>query len=224
MKNISKHRLVSCWGAILFAGSLTATQAGISTYPDLASWTASVGSFTTTSIPDPSPSPFIFFGSGSASVTYGGVVFSTDSTLSDGNFFNVGSGFSGAPAVLSSQLQTFGVANILITFPSAVEGFALNYGTFGGSAVVFTLGNGDSFTQGSAISGYDAADFAGATDTTPFTTVLVTSVDSVLSIKEISRADAVGRVPELSTFGIDVFLGLPLALQGLRCISSRRKK
>ena len=108
---------------------------------------------TTVTIPDPGSSGFINFGAGSASVTYSGVTFSTSSSLSNGFFFNVGPDFSGQPAVLSSQLQTFGVANILVTLPSNETVFEVNFGTFDGSAVTFTLSNGDVFSQASTGSG-----------------------------------------------------------------------
>ena len=106
---------------------------------------------TTITIPDPDSSGggFIFLGSGSASVTYSGVTFSTSSSLSNGNFFNVGVDFSGSPAVLSSQEQTVGVTNILVTLPSNETVFDVNFGTFDGSAVTFTLSNGDVFSEGS---------------------------------------------------------------------------
>lgn len=54
-------------------------------------------------IPDPAPNPFIYFGTGDASVTYFGVTFTQQLALGDANLFNVGSLFSGDPAVLSSQ-------------------------------------------------------------------------------------------------------------------------
>ena len=50
---------------------------------------------TTVIIPDPGLSPdYAYFGSGDASVTYDGVIFSTSATLSNGNFYNIGPGYS----------------------------------------------------------------------------------------------------------------------------------
>src|SRR5262249_6867486 len=113
--------------------------------------------------------------------------FSQSSALGNGNLFDVGVGYSGFPAQLQSSSQTVGVANILITFPVPVVGFALNYDTFSGSDVTFTLSNGDTFTQGSSATGYDLLNFVGATDS-GFTSVLVTSADEVLNISNISYA------------------------------------
>jgi hypothetical protein len=180
-----KKRFVLGLALTLLVGTGPA-RAGLVTYPDFASWSSAVTNITTVTIPDPAPNQFIFFGTGTASVTYGGVNFSTNGSLSDGNFFNVGSLFSGVPAVLSDQGQSFGVANILITFPQAVDAFALNYGTFNGSAVTFTLSNGGTVVQGSTGSGYSVPDFVGVTDTTPFTSVLVTSPDQVLNLNNVN--------------------------------------
>jgi hypothetical protein len=125
-------------------------------------------------IPDPAPQAFIYFGTGDASVTYSGVTFSQQAALSNGNFFNVGFLFSGFPAVLSSQEQTIGVPNILVTLPVFSTAFAVNYGTFGGSAVTFLLSNGDHFTLGSTASGYQVPDLFSVTDS-PFNTILITT-------------------------------------------------
>jgi hypothetical protein len=154
---------------------------------------------TTVTIPDPSPDPFIFFGSGDASVTYGGVTFSQSATLSDGNFFNIGPGFSGSPAVLSSQEQSTGVANILVTLPAPVTFFSLHYGTFGGSDVNFTLSSGPVFTQASTGSGYAVPDFFSKSESTPFTSVLLTSIDGVLNLNNVSFG-SVGATPLPSTW------------------------
>jgi hypothetical protein len=178
----------------------TSARAGMITYPDFPTWRSAVSEVTTVTIPDPSPQQFINFGSGSASVTYSGVTFSTNATLSDGALYNVGVLLSGNPAVVSSQQQIIGVANILITFPSPVVGFALNYGTLSGSAVTFTVTNGDTVTQGSTGSFYTVPDFVGATDSAPFTTVLVTSTDSVLNLNNVSYA--LSAVPEPTSLAL----------------------
>src|SRR5215472_9622641 len=73
---------------------------------------------TTVVIPDPSPNAFIFFGNGDASVTYSNVTFVQQLALGNANLFNVGSLFSGDPAVLSYQGETFGLANILVELPN----------------------------------------------------------------------------------------------------------
>jgi hypothetical protein len=189
-------------------------QAGAITYPDYASWNAAVSGTTTVTIPDPAPLSYSYLGSGSASVTYSGLKFSTSSALSDSNFFNIGSLFSGDPAVLSSQGQSFGVANILITLPEPDNAFAFDYGTYTGSDVTFLLSNGDTIIQGSTGSfGYLVPDFFGVTDTTSFTSVLVTTPDNVLDLNNLSRP-----VPEPASMAL---LGTALIAFG---VTRRRRK
>jgi hypothetical protein len=175
--------------AFLIVGA-TCSYGGIVTFPDFSSWEAAVTNVTTVTIPEPSDDYYDYFGTGSGSVTYSGVLFSSSATLSNGNFFNIGTLFSEDPAVLSSQEQSTGVANILITFPVEVTGFALYYGTFNGSDVTFTLSNGDSVTQGSTGSGYAVPDFVGVTDA-PFSMVLVTSPDYGMNLNDVSYSSAV---------------------------------
>ena len=158
-------------------------------------------------IPDPAPNPFIYFGNGDASVTYSGVTFTQQAALSDGAFFNVGVLFSGFPAVLSSQQQSFGVANILVSLPSFSNQFSVNYDTFNGSNVTFDLSNGASFTFGSTANGYDASDFFGVGSSAPFNWVLITSSDFVLNINNITYTP----VPEPGTL---VMLGSGLLAAG----------
>jgi hypothetical protein len=129
--------------------------------------------------------------------------------LSDGNFYNIGSLFSGDPAVLSSQQQTTGVANILITFPTLVSSFSLDYGTFGGSAVTFALDNGSTFTFGSTGSYYATVDSVSLSSAAAFDAVQITSPDFVLNINDLTYTP----VPEPGTL---VMLGSGLmALAGV---------
>jgi hypothetical protein len=148
-------------------------------------------------IPDPTPNAYIYFGNGDASVTYDNVTFSQSLALGNGNFFNVGQLFSGDPAVLSSQQQTAGVANILIDLPRFTKALSFNYGTFGGSSVNFQLSNGASFTQGSTGSGYATPDLFLTTGPKAFNSVLVTSTDGVLNLNNLSYA-----VPEPATWAM----------------------
>ena len=139
----------------------------------------------TVTVPDPSPNPYIFYGMGDASVTYSGVLFTQQLALGDANLFDVGPLFSGDPAVLSSQEASVGVENILITLPNATTFFSVEYGTFNGGSVTFTMSNGNTFTQGSTGSGYLTPDFfsysGGAINT-----VEITSPDFVLNINDIT--------------------------------------
>ena len=201
----------------LLLGARSAS-AGVTTYPDFTSWSAAVSGVTTVTIPDPAPAEDIYIGTGNASVTYGSLTFSQSASLSNGNFFNVGFLFSGDPAVLSSQEQTTGIPNILITFPNPVTAFAFNYGTFNGSAVTFLLSNGDSITQGSTGSGYAVPDFVGATDTTSFTSVLVTTPDTVLNLNNVSYGSLV-PIPEPASLSL-----LSIGIAGIAGYRSLRKK
>ncbi|MGB6536408.1 MAG: hypothetical protein WBF58_10655 [Xanthobacteraceae bacterium] len=144
---------------------------------------------TTVIIPDPGLSPdYAYFGSGDASVTYDGVIFSTSATLSNGNFYNIGPGYSdGDQPVLSSQQQSFGLANILITLPSPATYFSVNYGTFDGSSVNFDLSSGTVFSQASSGGGtYLVPDVFLVSESSPFTSILVTSSDSVLDVGNVA--------------------------------------
>jgi hypothetical protein len=171
----------------------------------------------TVTIPDLNPGGFVYYGTGNASVTYSGVKFSQSSTLSNGNFYNVGSNYDSSPAaVLSSQQQSEGVANILITLPKSTDAFSLDYGTFNGSGVTFLLSNGDTFTQTSVGDAYTMTNVFNVTST-PFNSVLVTSTDYVLSVNDISYA---GGVPEPATWAV-MLLGFGLIGGGLRM--ARRK-
>jgi hypothetical protein len=189
-------------------------------YSDFESWNNAVSSVTTVTIPDPTPDPFIFFGTGSASISYGDITFSTDERISDSAFYNVGSEFSGLPAVLSSQNATTGPENILISFPGPVLGVALNYGTFEGGDVTFTLSNGTMFTLGSLSgSSYDVPSFVGFTDlTSPFSSVRLTSSDFALNLNSVSYAGT-SPVPEPRMW-------VPLAVSSLvycLCIARRER-
>ena len=143
-----------------------------------------------------------------ARLQYEGVSFSTSAVLSNGFLFNVGSAFSGSPAVLSSQQQTEGAANILITLAAPVKAFSLKFDTydgvddqiFNGAVVSFKLSNGKTLTLGSAGDAYDLGSFFGVTDDTPFQTILLTSLAPALNINDLNFGAAVAPIPEPATW------------------------
>jgi hypothetical protein len=142
----------------------------------------------------PDPGSFTYLGSGDASVTYSGVTFSTQSALGNSNFFLIGTGYGANPPDLSSQQETVGVANILVTLPVYATYFSVNYGTFNGSPVTFLASNGLTATFGSTGSGYSTPDnvyYNGPA----YNTMLITSPDWVLNISSISYTP----VPEPGT-------------------------
>lgn len=187
----------------------TSVQAALVNYSDVGSWSSAVTGTTTVTIPNPSSSDgFDYFPTGS--VQYGGVTFTSDLTQNNGNFFNVGPGFSGSPPVLSAQQPDYNLVNILITLAGPVTAFSLNFGTFVGDNVTFLLSNGHSITMSSTANLFLTTDFFGVTDDTPFSTVLVTSTDEVLNLNNVQFGSAVSAIPEPSTWA--------LLLLGFGCI------
>ena len=137
-------------GIILSMGPLTSVHAQLTTYTDPTAWTAAAPGATTLQIPDIGDSyPNFGFNYGGGPVIYNNIVFSTVPNLGDGVLVNIGSGFSGntSPSVLSAQSSDFYAEDILITFPSPVAAFSLNYGDFNGTPVSFTLDVGNNDTM-----------------------------------------------------------------------------
>jgi hypothetical protein len=197
-------------GATLIVGAIPA-HAAIVAYADLASWSAAAGSFNTVTVPDPGPS-------GSQTEPIGGFNFggmNFTNPVGNNNLFIVGPSFGANPPVLSDQAVNQGdTLSILITLPSFVTAFALDYGTFGGSNVAFTLSNADSVTLGSVPGGYGTPSFFGVTDTTPFETILLESTETGFGGMHVNnlRGAGIGQpaaVPEpLSLLLISAGLGL----------------
>jgi hypothetical protein len=173
-------------------------------------------------IPDPSPNQEIYYGAGDASVTFDGVVFTQSAALGNPGLFDVGVLFSGSPAVLSSGGESTGLANILITLPVFTHDFTLNYGTFHGSDVTFTLGlpNYTSFTQHSDVdNNYSTPDLLGAGSSLGFKTILLTTTDAVFNINNIEY-DA--SAPEPATWSLMLvgLAGLGATLRSRRRITA----
>jgi hypothetical protein len=212
--------------------STVSSRASVVTYTDFASWQPAAANLNTifaVTIPEPGSSPpncvmdfYCFFGTGDASVTYSGVQFSQSGTpCPDCNFFNVGTAFSSEAPALSSQAPPpppTEIANILITLPESARAFALDYDTFNGSEVTFTLSNGAVINQPSTADGYATTDFFGVTDTTPFTSVLLAVPEDILNINNISYVNNVSSIPEPITWPV-----LSASLIALACFRRRRK-
>jgi hypothetical protein len=221
---------------LLLAGTLNASAAA-AFYTDFASWSGAAPGFTSLSIPEPVPNvidpdnpPNLvqgiqYFGIGTASVSYGGVLFESNGNLGNRDFHNVGPAFFGSNGpvpVLSSQGlneqgQVDGLANILITLAAPVTAFALNFDTFYGSNVTFTLSDGETWTLGSGANGYDLKGFFGVVDNDPFTTILLTSKDVALNINELKFSEAVAPIPEPATWVM-----LVLGFFGIGAFGARR--
>jgi hypothetical protein len=196
---IASIAMVATW----FAGR--SVDASLITYGDYPSWYSHVTGIATVDISDPSPpSTFAGYGTGDQSLYFNDSTnnfyyqFSQNGSLGNARFYNIGSKASGHPAVISSQQQTYGVANIQVDFFSSVSAFSLDYGTRNGSDVTFTLINYDqnsdpmvvdTFTQSSTgNSQYAITNFARATDTSLFSAVLITTNDIALYINHVSTA------------------------------------
>jgi hypothetical protein len=202
---------------MLFAGTVNA-DAGLVTYADFPSWNAATASYTAITIPNPlSVSGFDSFAGDS--VSYSGVTFSSDTSKYNGGFFNVGPVFSGQPAVLAAQQLDFDLVNILITFAGPVTAFSLDLGTFGGYDVTFLLSNGHTDTKTTTAGVYETKNFFGATDSTPFTFVLLTSADESLFLNNVRFGVAVAAVPEPSTWAM-----MLLGFAGVGMLAYRRRR
>jgi len=219
---------------ILFAGTMNAAATAVG-YTDFTSWSAVASGSNPLAIPEPVPNVvnpadppnllagFQYFGSGSASVSYGGVLFETNANLGNGDFFNVGPTFfgsNGSLPVLSSQAETTFAANILITLAAPVRAFALNFGTFDGSDVTFTLSNGEEIILGSSsTSFYELTNFFGVTDSNPFNTILITASDRALNLNQLMLGAAVAPIPEPATWAMMI-----LGFAGIGALAYRRRR
>lgn len=166
---------------------------------------------TTYTVAIPDTGAFQFLGNGNASVTYDGVTFSQSASRSNGNFFNVGTGFSGATsAVLSSQQQTTGLPNILITLPRLAYEISISFSTFRDSNVLFQFSNGEEsleFNEGNNFA-YVASSMLNFTSPNAFNSILLIASDGAgnlnngLNLGQIRYSDVTGGVPEPTTWAM----------------------
>jgi hypothetical protein len=151
------------------------------------SGTTAEAAIVTVGIPQPSGGAFDFLGAGDASINYDGVTFLQSSSLSNGNFYNVGTAYSGSAAVVSSQQQSVGVPNIKIALPYAVTDLSIKFGTFNGSDVTFAIAGGVSTMLPSTGSGYLALDVYNSGLQPLFTSIILSSSASdILDVSSIS--------------------------------------
>ncbi len=177
-------------GCSLSGGSRQA-KADLVTYSTESSWTTAVSGVQTVNIPD------AYTADGAYDVD--GVTFSQNSALGNGILFNLTYG----GGIFSDQDPSVGVANILMTFSSPVTAFELSYDTQYGADVTFSLSNGDSTTQPSTGELYALPNYIGVTDSTPFTSVQITTADPVVSIGLVSYGNVLGSaVPEPSSLSL----------------------
>jgi hypothetical protein len=212
--SMTRNRMITAFAVALLFGGLGEAKGGLMTYSTPSSWSSVVTGVQTAVIPNA-------YRSINPSLTVNGVTFSQNNALGNGILFNVGpvAGFAPYPA-LSDQDPTVGLANILIVFSSPVTAFALPYGTQYGGNVTLTLSNGDSTTVSSTANVYGLPDYIGITDTTPLTSVQITTTDPIVTIGNVSFGNLVGgTVAEPSSL---VLSGIAVA--GVMAYTWRRRK
>jgi hypothetical protein len=150
-------------------------------------------------------------------VTFSGANFTIDPLAGDGNMFVLGKNYYYANnSVLSSQQQTRGVANILVTLPKPSTAIATDYGIVNvGTMYPFTflLSTGDSFTR--VNTGGPNLEFIGFISDTPIKTIEI-SVPRLGDAMNIDNFTFGNAVPEPTS----LFL---LAIGGLAATMYCRK-
>ncbi|MBX3439088.1 MAG: PEP-CTERM sorting domain-containing protein, partial [Planctomycetaceae bacterium] len=188
---------------LLFFGLASPGGAGMMTYTDYASWNHAVTNVTPVTIPDVTS----YLGPASASVTFDGVTFATDGAFGDPHLFTVSTSITSTIPILSVQQGTQGLNVFLLTFPTPITAFSMNFGTFSrfsGINLIILSTQGRDFLLGTG-DGYATGGFIGVVESTPFQTVhLVSSISDVINVGNVAYADA-ASVPEpgsLSLFGM----------------------
>ena len=155
--------------------------------------------------------------------TVGGVNFTIDRSISDGNLFRIANGAYAPFAVLSSQKSPDSpnnfLNNLLITLPSPVTSFALDFNSFNASPFTFTLSTGETFTA--ATPGYYAPSytFLGVTSTVAITSISISAPHSDFINLEDFTFGTAAAVPEPGSFSLMI---AGFAVAGLSLARSRR--
>jgi hypothetical protein len=187
----------------LFSGWPSHASAGGTAYTDETTFAAAVGPLTTAGFNGIVilPSKYKDFSTNAGGYT-DAVTFTNFNFLQKNAYINITSAsFYGFPNdVLNGSVDVSASTQEIITLPSPMEAFGTDFTSFDGLPFTFVLSNGDQFTDSSSPT-FGTFDFYGFTDSTPFTTVIITRNATLLEDVRFSS------VPEPST----------LALVGLGC-------
>ena len=206
----------AAFAVLALGAAATPACAGATLFANYGDWSAATARIHTAGI-DAGPN-VIRLGEGDVSITFDQVTFHQSAAISGQSpMFYIPAGYYGAATgAISSQQGA--LSNILITLPDATRAFSLGFGAWNyphhPATATFLLSNGDSFTLGASGGfNYDVPDFFGVTDTTPFTSVLVTSNEVVMNVGRVAYG-----VPEPTTWAMMLlgFFGLGAALRRRR--------
>ena len=201
-----KHA-ISRWyvGAAFLAFSLaaqTGAQAGLTVYTTLADYQAATTGNTLIDFEGIAGSGSFEFLPIPPGITLSGVNFTIDRSTSDGNLFVIGPDFYyPGNSVLSSQQNTTGVNNILITLPGSVTAAAMDLGSFNGGTATITTSNGDTYSVN--IPALPDLGFTGFTSTMAITSLEISSMqdtNEVLNLDNFRFGSA--SVPEPSSLAL----------------------
>jgi hypothetical protein len=144
-------------------------------------------------------------------VTYSGANFTIDPLAGDGNMYVLGKNYYYANnSVLSSQQQTRGVANILVTLPKPCTAIATDYGIVNTGTMypfTFLLSTGDSFTR--VNTGGPNLEFIGFISDTPIKTIEISvpRLGDAMNIDNFTFGNAVPEPSSLALAGVSVVVG-----------------
>jgi PEP-CTERM motif len=142
-------------------------------------------------------------------LTLSGVKFTIDHTNNTGDLYVLGPNYYYANlSALSSQLSSTGPNNMLITLPRPYTAFALEFGTFKGSQLDFTLSTGSTFNASTPP--FPDLSFVGVTSTTPITSIQIVepTQSDVVNVVSFSFGSAVPEPSTLTLAGIAAVCGL----------------